>query len=91
MPTPFVAAAVVYTLMSGVTLVTYGVDKSAARRGRRRVPERRLHLLSLLGGWPGALAGQQLFRHKRRKRGFVAATWLIAVGHAALWVWRYMG
>lgn len=50
----------------------YGLDKSAARRGRRRVPENSLHMLALLGGWPGALAGQWAFRHKTRKQPFRA-------------------
>jgi len=42
-------------------------DKRRAVHGGRRVAERTLHILELLGGWPGALFGQVLFRHKRRK------------------------
>jgi uncharacterized membrane protein YsdA (DUF1294 family) len=70
-----------YALVSAVTIGAYGADKSAARRGRRRVRERTLHVLELLGGWPGALVAQQLFRHKRRKWRFFLVTWLIAVVH----------
>jgi len=70
-----------YLLLSLITLASYAVDKSAARRGRRRVRERTLHALELLGGWPGALVAQQLFRHKRRKWRFVLVTWLIAAVH----------
>ena len=51
-------------VMSGVTFVAYGADKRRAAGGGRRVAERTLHLLSVLGGWPGALAGQRRFRHK---------------------------
>jgi len=72
---------------SVVTFVVYGIDKAAAKRGRARVPESILHLLALLGGWPGALLGMALFRHKRRKIGFVAVTWLIALVHVAGWAW----
>ncbi len=47
-------AAALYALVSLLTLIAYGIDKSRAIDGRRRIPERRLHLLELLGGWPGA-------------------------------------
>jgi uncharacterized membrane protein YsdA (DUF1294 family) len=47
-----------------------------ARRGGKRVRERTLHLLALCGGWPGALAGQWVFRHKRRNRTFQVDFWL---------------
>ena len=63
-------------LMSVVTYAVYALDKSAARRGRPRVPERKLHLLALLGGWPGALIAQQRLRHKTRKTTFQIVFWL---------------
>ena len=76
-----------YVAMSGMTLIAYAADKRAARFNRIRTRERTLHLLEILGGWPGALIGQQLFRHKRRRPGFFLVTWLIAVVHVGLWVW----
>jgi len=39
-------------------------------RGGGRVPEAVLHGLALVGGTPGALAGQAMFRHKTRKPSF---------------------
>lgn len=62
--------------MSLVTFVLYAMDKGAAERGDRRIPENRLHLFDLLGGWPGALIAQQLFRHKTRKGSFQSVYWL---------------
>ena len=56
-----------YCVASVVTLVVYGVDKRAAQRGSRRVPEGMLHAMALLGGWPGALVAQRLFHHKTLK------------------------
>ena len=70
-----------------LALLLYGFDKSAARRGARRVPESRLLLLGLLGGAAGALAGMLLFRHKTRRAGFWAANLLALGGWAAL-LWR---
>lgn len=85
-PAPkLLAALVVYTVMSVATFVAYGVDKSAARKGRRRVPTNTLHLLALLGGWPGALLAMPAFRHKRRTTSFVIVVWLIALAHVAGW------
>ncbi|MFT7579314.1 MAG: uncharacterized membrane protein YsdA (DUF1294 family) [Myxococcota bacterium] len=76
----------VYGVVSLVTLVAYGLDKRAARLGRRRTPERTLHRMAWLGGWPGALAAMQLFAHKRRKKPFVVKVLLIASVHVAIWV-----
>jgi uncharacterized membrane protein YsdA (DUF1294 family) len=42
----------------------------AARRAWRRVPEATLLAFGVLGGWAGAIAGQQLFRHKTQKQPF---------------------
>ena len=50
----FGAVLAVYALMSLVLFFVYGLDKSAAKRGGSRTPEWVLHLLALLGGWPGA-------------------------------------
>ena len=82
---PWQIAGLVYLSMSVVTFAVYGWDKSAASRGRRRVPEPTLHLLELLGGWPGALLAMQVFKHKRRKWRFAIVVWLIAAGHLVGW------
>lgn len=65
----------IYAVLSVVSFVLYGADKLAAEKGWRRTPESTLHLLALLGGWPGALAGQRIFRHKSRKQPFRALFW----------------
>lgn len=74
-----------YVAISLLTFLVYGLDKSAARRGHWRTPESSLHALSLLGGWPGALAAQRLLRHKSSKRSFQSVFWFtVAVNMAAL-------
>ena len=60
--------------LAGVNLWAFalmGWDKSRAKRGLRRVPERTLFLSAWLGGAPGALAGMYRFRHKTKHRSFV--------------------
>jgi len=59
-----------YIATSLLTFILYALDKSAARKGHWRTPESTLHLLSLAGGWPGAIAAQQKLRHKSKKQSF---------------------
>lgn len=81
------ATAVVawYACASLLTLLAFASDKRRARRGARRVPEARLHLLEVLGGFPGALLAMGWVRHKRRKPSYWLVTLAIAAVHLAAW------
>jgi uncharacterized membrane protein YsdA (DUF1294 family) len=59
-----------FVLINVLTMAIYGADKMAARKGMRRVPEATLLAFGVTGGWPGAILGQQLFRHKTQKQPF---------------------
>jgi len=83
---PWMALAV-YAAVSLLTFTIYGWDKSSAKRGRWRTPEKTLHLLSLAGGWPGALAGQQFFRHKTSKKVFQVVFWLTVFINTGFTIW----
>src|SRR5882757_8855508 len=50
-----VAVAVTYGAASTLAFLVYAHDKSAAQHGEWRTRESSLHLLGLVGGWPGAL------------------------------------
>jgi uncharacterized membrane protein YsdA (DUF1294 family) len=63
------------------------LDKSAARRDRWRTRESTLHLLGAIGGWPGALAAQQLLRHKSAKPSFQGVFWLTVVANVGAVGW----
>ena len=74
-----------YFVASTVAFVAYALDKSAAKNDRRRTQERTLHIFALVGGWPGALAAQRLFRHKSRKQSFQILFWVtVALNCGAL-------
>ncbi|MEN3974802.1 DUF1294 domain-containing protein [Emcibacter sp. SYSU 3D8] len=79
--------AVYYGAMSVLSYTVYAGDKQRAVSGGRRTPENILHLLDLLGGWPGGILAQQATRHKRRKSGFMAITALIVCAHLLGWTW----
>jgi uncharacterized membrane protein YsdA (DUF1294 family) len=59
----------IYTAMSLITFAGFDWDKLRARGGGRRVPESMLHLLELLGGWPGAIVGSRIFRQSASRGG----------------------
>ncbi|WGL15884.1 DUF1294 domain-containing protein [Microbulbifer bruguierae] len=80
---------IVYFWLSLLTYLIYYLDKSAARSGSWRTKESTLHLLSFLGGWPGALIAQQRFRHKTRKQPFRFLFWLTVLGNLGILVWLH--
>ena len=73
-PIPLWVAGI-YLVASIVCFIVYAVDKSAAGAARRRVSERTLLTLGIVGGWPGAIIAQQTLRHKTQKASFRKAFW----------------
>lgn len=71
-------------VMNLVTFIVFAYDKHIAqqRRGKRRVPERTLLLLSFLGGCVGAALGMVLCRHKTKHAKFLILVPLSVI----LWV-----
>ena len=74
-----------YPAMSLVSVMLYWQDKHQARQQAWRTPEKVLHASELLGGWPGALLAQQLFRHKTRKFSYQLLFWAIVLLHQVFW------
>lgn len=71
-------------VVNGFTFLSYRRDKIRAGSGEWRVPERRLHLLELLGGWPAAWLAREILRHKSAKLSFRIASWLIIIVYQLL-------
>lgn len=59
------------------TVACFWHDKRRAIAGKRRIPERDLLCLALLGESPGALVARQIFRHKTRKEPFSTQLFVI--------------
>ncbi|PME35205.1 hypothetical protein BCV39_19405 [Vibrio sp. 10N.286.55.E10] len=78
-----------YLLMSIFTYLMFAWDKQAAQGGAWRTSENTLHLLSLLGGWPGALLAQFQLRHKSRKQPFKFILWVTIMINIGCFVWLF--
>ena len=73
--------------MSAVTFLLYLIDKSRAKRGAWRIPEKALLGCGILGGAAGGLLGMKLFRHKTKKAYFWTVNGIALIVHVALAVW----
>jgi len=80
---------IAYAVLSLISFTTYAFDKSAANRDAWRTPESTLHLLSLAGGWPGALIAQQVLRHKSKKIAFLVVFWATVLINCAALLWLH--
>lgn len=74
----------IYAITSLVTFILYWTDKRAAKKNLQRTPEKTLQLLSLLGGWPGGLFAQRVFRHKSVKQSFQFTYWTTVLMNIAI-------
>ncbi len=95
---PTLARGVAYGVAAAsvVTFLAYFEDKRRAQRADWRTPERTLHVMALLGGWPGAFLAQRTFRHKSAKVSFLVVFWLTVglyqiVAIDGLLGWRLLG
>ena len=61
-----------------------GIDKSRARRGRRRIAEATLFIVAALGGSLGVLCGMCAFRHKTLHTSFTVGIPLLLFFQAVL-------
>ena len=68
--------ALFLSALSLCAFIAYAADKSRAKKGARRIPERVLLALSLSGGAAGGDAAMFVCRHKTRKWYFHAVNLL---------------
>ena len=82
--------AIMLALYLGASLIAfaaYAMDKSAAQNDRWRTPESTLHLLGIIGGWPGALVAQKYLRHKSKKQTFQLIFWVTVMLNCGGFIW----
>lgn len=83
------ALILLYIVFNLITFAVFGYDKFLARRHRRRISERTLLSLALLGGSAGAVFAQKIFRHKSQK--YRNLFWIILIIQFIIFegVWFY--
>ena len=72
--------------INAATILAFRIDKSRAGTGKRRISERTLLTLAMVGGSPGALFARARFRHKTRKQPFSTLLFAICAVQVALGV-----
>ena len=77
-------------LINLTAFLLMGADKSRARRGLWRIPEKVLFLSAVLGGSVGAMGGMFFFRHKTRHLRFRIGLPAILLLQIALPIWLQM-
>lgn len=76
----------VMLIMSIVTFAAMGIDKSAAKAGTRRIPEKTLFGLALFGGALGGLFGMRVFHHKTKHASFKIGMPLLLIFNIAAYI-----
>lgn len=66
------------------------IDKQKAKKGKWRIPEKTLFIITALGGGIGTIAGMYTFRHKTQKPAFIIGlpfiTILEIIGILYFWI-----
>lgn len=77
-----------FIVINIITFFYFGFDKiQSTRAGERRISEKTLWTLALVGGSVGALGGMKYFRHKTKKLSFQAVMAVILMVQVGVIVW----
>ncbi len=74
-------------IINVLAFVCYGLDKLKAKSNARRISERALLLLALVGGSVGAWLGMLVWRHKTKHAMFAIGVPVMLLLQAALYWW----
>lgn len=70
--------------------IAMGADKHFAKAGMRRIPERTLFTIALVGGSVGVYLGMRTFRHKTLHRQFTLGIPAIFILQLAAVYWFFL-
>lgn len=78
------AILIYLVIMNIIGFTIMGIDKSRAKRGAWRIPEKTLFLIAILGGSIGSILGMKQFRHKTKHKTFTIGMPAILIVQAAI-------
>ncbi len=81
----------IYAVSSLICFILYGMDKKRSYDPKQpyRIPENTLHFFEFIGGWPGALIAQMVFKHKTQKKPYVSILYTIIAVHLIGWIYFF--
>lgn len=82
----FYVYAIILLVMSLAGFISMWIDKNAARKHRRRIPERVLFGIAVFGGSFGCYLGMRVFHHKTRHKRFSVGLPVLMLLHLILLV-----
>ena len=68
-----------FILINIIGFLMMYIDKQKAKKGKWRIPEKTLFIITALGGGIGTIAGMYTFRHKTQKVAFVVGFPVITI------------
>lgn len=82
-------SGVIYILLAlnAVSFLLFAVDKIAAKKDWRRIPERGLILSVLCFGGVGALLAMYIFHHKTKKTMFILMVPVLTLLQIGVLIW----
>ncbi|WP_312492749.1 DUF1294 domain-containing protein [Anaerosporobacter sp.] len=87
-----ILAILIYlVVMNIIGFTIMGIDKSRAKRGAWRIPEKTLFLIAILGGSIGSILGMKQFRHKTKHKTFTIGMPAILIVQAAIILYCTVG
>lgn len=87
-----ILAILIYLVVLNIIGFTImGIDKSRAKRGAWRIPEKTLFLIAILGGSIGSILGMKQFRHKTKHKTFTIGMPAILIVQAAIILYCTVG
>lgn len=78
-------------VMNIIGFAIMGIDKSKAKRGAWRIPEKTLFLIAILGGSIGSILGMKQFRHKTKHKTFTIGMPVILLVQAGIILYLTVG